>query len=403
MRVLMLASEYPPAKVYGLGRAVHDLSRALAARGTEVHVLSNSIGGRDQEVVMEGVAVHRINFPSPPEPPDPTSCVVQFNVCLIERAHQLLPEMGAIDIVHAHDWLVALAAESIARRLQLPLVTTIHDTAIGKNFGRLDQRQQYVALTERWLVATSQRIVACSQFVKGELIDHYAADESRLEVIPCGVDTALYQTPVNLPAFRSVFARPQEKLVLYVGRLDREKGVDVLIRAFDKLTPREAVLRLVLVGEGQAKPGLQELVGSLGLADVVTFLGYVALPALGAIYQSAELVVVPSLYEPFGLVALEAMAAARPVIASDAGGLAEIVTDEQTGLRVWAGDVDAVASAVTRLLEDREFASQLARRGQQWASTEFSWDRVAELTQACYETVLDAARIEGRARDAAVT
>ena len=388
MRVLMVASEYPPAKVYGLGRAVHDLSRALAARGDEVHVLTNSIGRREQDVVMDGVSVHRINYPSPPEPPDPTSCVVQFNLCLVERAHQLLPVLPAIDLVHAHDWLVGLAAHSIARRLQTPLVTTLHDMAVGKHFGQLDRAQQYIAFTERWLTEQSERIIACSEFIKGELALHCGAEPEKVEVIPCGVDPGPLQLPVNLPAFRSVFSRPEERLLLYVGRLDREKGVEVLVHGFARLHPREAQLRLVIVGEGQVRQQLQELVSSLALTDAVTFLGYVAPPALGAVYQSAEMAVVPSLYEPFGMVALEAMAAGRPVIASDAGGLREIVADGQTGLRVPAGDAEAIAVAVSRLLGDQQLAARLAARGRERALGEFSWDRVAGLTHSCYASML---------------
>jgi len=388
MQVLMVASEYPPAKVYGLGRAVHDLSRALVARGDEVHVLTNSIGGRDQEMVMEGVAVHRINYPGPPEPPDPTSCVVQFNLCLIERAYQLLPAVKSIDLVHAHDWLVGLASRSIARRLQLPLVTTIHDMAVGKHFGQLDRPQQYIAFTERWLTDESERVIACSDFIKGELVQHCGAEPAKVDVIPCGVDPAPLQLPVNLPAFRSVFCRPEERLLLYVGRLDREKGVEVLIRGFAALRPREARLRLVIVGEGQVRGQLQELVGGLGLAEVVTFLGYVAPPALGAVFQCAEMVVVPSLYEPFGMVALEAMAAGRPVIVSDAGGLRELIIDGETGLRVPAGDAEAITAAMSRLLDDQALAARLAAQGQERARGEFSWDRVAHLTRSCYARVL---------------
>jgi len=388
MRVWMIASEYPPAKVFGLGRAVHDLSRAQAAQGDEVHVFTNSIGGRDQDTVSGGVHVHRINFPSPPQPPDPTSCVIQFNLCLLERLHQLLPQLAVPDLVHAHDWIVGLAAQSLARRLQVPLVTTIHDTAMGKHFGRLDRSQQYVAFTERWLVGESTRTIACSEFVKSELVQHYGGDSGCVDVIPCGVDPALLEVPVNLPAFRSVFAHPEERLVCYVGRLDQEKGIDVLLHAFAQLSGHLPGLRLVLVGEGQRQAELQQLVGELGMTGQVTFLGYVAFPALAAIYRAAEVVVVPSLYEPFGLVALEAMAAGRPVVAAEAGGLTEIVTEGATGLCVPPGDAGALAAALERVLSDGALAGRLARQGREHAVSGYSWSRVAELTRDCYRRAL---------------
>ncbi len=393
MRVLMLASEYPPAKIFGLGRAVHDLSRALAEGDDEVHVLTNSIGGRDQDTAMAGVNVHRINYPNPPQPPDSTSCVVQFNICLVERAHQILPDLGAFDLVHAHDWLVALAADAIRTQHRIPLVTTIHDTALGKYFGELDRSQQYIAFTERWLVSESSRVIACSEFIRRELVQDYGAEPARTDVVPCGVNPSLFSAEVNLPAFRSVFAREGERVILYVGRLDPEKGVEVLLRAFADLLGRRSSLRLVVAGQGQRRQALADLVEELSLEEHVTFLGYVAHPALAALYQSAAVVTVPSLYEPFGLVALEAMVCCRPLASSDAGGLAEIVEDGKTGLRVPAGDVGALAQALESLLDGSDFAGRLAEAGRNYVIANYSWDRVAEQTRRTYQRALSAPKM----------
>jgi glycosyltransferase involved in cell wall biosynthesis len=145
---------------------------------------------------------------------------------------------------------------------------------------------------------------------------------------------------------------------------------------------------LVLVGEGQRQAELQQLVGELGMTGQVTFLGYVAFPALAAIYRAAEVVVVPSLYEPFGLVALEAMAAGRPVVAAEAGGLTEIVTEGATGLCVPPGDAGALAAALERVLSDGALAGRLARQGREHAVSGYSWSRVAELTRDCYRRAL---------------
>jgi glycogen(starch) synthase len=383
VRVLMLASEYPPAKVFGLGRAVYDLSRALAAGGTEIHVLTNSIGGRDRDATIEGVHVHRINYPSPPQPPDPTSCVVQFNLCLIERAAQVFPGTGSFDVLHAHDWLVALAAHALCRQYDLALVTTIHDVAVGKYLGRLDRDQQYISFAERWLGGVSDRLICCSEHVKQELVSYYDSDAARIAVIPCGVDPAAFDIEVNLDAFRSVFARPDERLLLYVGRLDREKGLYVLLQAFSRLAAARRDLRLVLVGEGKLRQGLQQEAAGLGLGERITFLGYVAPPALAAVYRMAEAVVVPSLYEPFGLVALEAMAAGAPVIASSAGGLAEIVT-EGVGLLVPPGNVEALAQAITRVLDDASCADRLVAAGRARVAAHYGWEGIAVRTAEVY-------------------
>jgi glycogen(starch) synthase len=388
MRVLMLCSEYPPAKVFGLGRAVHDLSCALTADGDEVHVLTNSLGGRDQDVVVDGVSVHRINFPNPPRPPDATSCVIQFNISLLERAQEVLPSLGELDVIHAHDWLVSLAAVSLRDQCQVPLVSTFHDTAMGKYFGVLNREQQYISFSERWLAGESDRVIVCSSHVRDEIIQHCGIPPSRIDVIPCGVDPAPFGVAVNLPAFRDVLAGPEERVILYVGRLDPEKGVEVLVRAFARLDPEAGELRLVIVGEGQRAEMLQQLAEEVGVRKQVTFLGYVSHPALAAVFRAAELVVVPSLYEPFGMVALEAMAAGRPVVASDAGGLGEIVTSEETGLCVPCGDERALAGAMERLLGDPGFAASLAASGRERALREYSWQRAADRTRQCYSRVL---------------
>jgi glycosyltransferase involved in cell wall biosynthesis len=383
VRVLMLASEYPPAKVFGLGRAVHDLSRALAAGGAEVHVLTNSIGGRDREATVEGVHLHRINYPNPPQPPDPTSCVVQFNLCLIERAEQMFAGVGPFSVLHAHDWLVGLAAHALRRRYGLPLVTTVHDVAVGKYLGRLDRDQQYISFTERWLGKISDCIICCSEHVKQELVSCYRADAARVEVIPCGVDPAAFDAEVNLDAFRSVFARPDERLLLYVGRLDPEKGVQTLLDAFGRLAAARRELRLVVVGEGKLRPGLQQEAAGLGLGERVTFLGYVAPPALAAVYRMAEVVVVPSLYEPFGLVALEAMASGTPVVASSAGGLAEIITEE-VGLLVPPGNAEALAQAIACVLDDASCSNRLAAAGRARVAAHYGWGGIATKTAEVY-------------------
>ncbi len=384
MRVLMLCSEYPPAKVFGLGRAVHDLSRALAARGDDVHVLTNSLGGRDQDVVVDGVRVHRVNFPNPPRPPDATSCVIQFNISLLERAQALLPSLGDLDLIHAHDWLVALAGVYLSDQLQVQLVTTFHDTAMGKYFGNLNREQQYISFSERWLAGASSRVIACSSHVRDELIQHCGTRASQIDVIPCGVDPDPFEVTVNLSAFRTVLAGPEERIILYVGRLDPEKGVDVLVRAFALLGAEAGDLRLVIAGEGQRLQELQQLAEEVGLEEKVTFLGYVSHTALAAVYRAAELVVVPSLYEPFGMVALEAMAAGRPVVATEIGGLSEIVVLERTGLLVAAGDERALAAGMDRVLREPGLSAALGAAGRERALREYSWQHVAQQTSQCY-------------------
>ncbi len=163
IRILHIASEYPPLQVFGLGRAVNDLAVAQARQGCDVHVVTNSIGGRDEEKVVDGVHVHRITFPPPPKPPDDTMAVQQFNISALETAAQV----GEPDVVHVHDWLTVLAGRMLTwLHPGAKLVCTIHDTSHGKHFGQLTMPQQYAAHLERWIGQEADTIICCSQYVR---------------------------------------------------------------------------------------------------------------------------------------------------------------------------------------------------------------------------------------------
>lgn len=386
MKILHLASEFPPARIFGLGRYVHDLAGAQARRGHEVHVLTNSISGKDQDVHVGGVQVHRINFPSPPMPVDGPTQVTQFNICLLERLFQIEDVAGKPDIIVAHDWLTILAGHEARLRLGGRLVLTMHDTVIGKTFGQLANEDKYIALVERWACQVADAVVAVSPLVKRELTELYQAPPEKIQVVPCGVDAHWFSAvaPEHLPDLRSTLAQPDESLILFVGRLDPEKGVDVLLEALALLRPSDPRFRLALAGRGQEQSRLEALARAKGLSDRVRFLGYITGPALEALYRTATLLVCPSTYEPFGIVPLEGMINEVPVIVSDTGGMADIVEHEKTGLKVPPGEPRSLAGAIERLLEDPGLARRLADAGRTRARLQFSWDEVAARVEPSY-------------------
>ncbi len=397
MRILHLASEFPPAQIFGLGRYVHDLARAQVRRGHEVHVLTNSLSGRDQDVEMpalrsatprreagHGVQVHRINFPSPPKPADGATQVTQFNALLIERLLEL--KLRSCDAVVAHDWLTILAADHARRIVGGRLVLTMHDTVIGKTFGRLSNEDKYIAQIERWGCRTADAVVAVSRHVKDELTGIYEAPADRITVVPCGVDPSWFAAveEKHLKDLRSALAAPESKIVAYVGRLDPEKGVDRLLQALAATLPRFPQTTLVIAGKGSEQPRLEELAKRLRVADHVKLLGYVKGAALEALYKTTDILVCPSTYEPFGIVPLEGMINRVPVIASDVGGMAEIVEHERSGLKVAPNDAHALAAAIESLLADPGKAKRLGDAGHERARRVYGWDRVAELVEAVY-------------------
>jgi hypothetical protein len=203
-------------------------------------------------------------------------------------------------------------------------------------------------------------------------------------VIPCAVDAAWFESvPQELLAdLRAALASPEEKLVTYVGRLDPEKGINVLIAAFAEVASRHPQLKLVIAGKGGEKERLSQQASASGLAERTRFLGYVRGAALEALYKVSDVLVCPSTYEPFGIVPLEGMINGLPVIASDVGGMAEIVEHERSGLKVPPSDARALAAALDRVISRPEEAKRFAAAGRERARSVYSWDRVAERTEA---------------------
>ena len=388
MKILHLASEYPPAKVYGLGRFVHGLARAQAALGDEVHVLTNSSGGAEDGVLREGVHVHRIAFPNPPRPADGIGEVLQFQACLAGRLLSLREQLGSVDVIASHDWLVGPAAREVARALDRPLVVTFHDEVTGKHFGLLDPDARFVRDLERLTAHDANHVIANSRYVAEQLRRQLGLAPERITAIPGGIDPRLLDLPRPelLPAFRRSMGDPGDVLALYVGRLDPEKGLEALGAAFPRALERCPRLRLLVAGSGKCEERLREQLAPA--AERVRFLGYVRGEALAYLYRAVDLALVPSLYEPFGLVALEGMLAGRAVVAAATGGLKEIVRAEKDGLLVPPGDPEALAAAIVRLADDPELRARLGSRASQEAVREHAWSEIATRTIDVYRRVL---------------
>ena len=385
MRILHVASEYPPIQVFGLGRAVHDLAVAQAALGDEVHVVTNSTGGADQETVMDGVHVHRVDSPPPPKPPDDVMAVIQFNTSALETASRTADRAGVPDVVHVHDWLTALPGRALKWLYpQARLACTMHDTAVGKHFGHLEPWQAYKAELESWIGKEADLVICCSQHVRGEMMQHYGCPADKIKVIPCGVDEGRFKVEGDLESFRTMFAAPEDRLALYIGRLDPEKGLDVLVNAMAQVVAIEPRAKLLLVGKGQLQPTIAEHVRGLNIGSRVHFAGYLTSNVLAAVLRLADVLVVPSLYEPFGIVALEGMISHTPVIVSDTGGLSEIVSDGESGLKVPPRDVPSLARGIVRMLNDEGLRRRIGQGGYARASGHYKWHGIAEQTKVAY-------------------
>jgi glycogen synthase len=389
-RVLILSWEYPPLIEGGLARHVRKLSEGLVDLDVEVHVLTRGGEESPAEEAAAGVVIHRIR-----EPKRPTD-LGEF-VAWVERMNSDMLAAGVelgdsleFDLVHGHDWLVANAGDHLAKRFGAPLVTTIHATEHGRHQGWVDKHpQSYIHEVERWIANRSERVIACSYYMREQIADIFGVEEQKVEVIPNGIDPEdlLPQDAAELSRLRSEFAAAEERLVLLIGRLVYEKGFQLALEAMPRVIQEVPGTRFLVAGSGTHEAELRRQAERLGLMEHGTFLGWIGDDVLHSLYRIADLTVVPSIYEPFGLVALEAMASGCPCIVADTGGLREVVPHEEAGLRFSPRDPRALADVATRVLGDAELGRRLVAEAHQHVRR-FDWTDVAGRTAEVYAALV---------------
>ena len=311
-----------------------------------------------------------------------------MNVNMQKETATLISDLSRqVDIIHAHDWLVANAALGLKQIFRIPLVATMHSTEIGRRNGLHTDYERMIHQTENWLAHESWRIICCSQYMAQHVMWAYGLPQDRVIVIPNGVDASVYEKEFDRTEFRKRFALPEEKIVLYVGRLVYEKGVQTLVNAIPKILSRVNA-KFVVVGDGGMKDHLMRQVANMRLSHRIMFTGFLDEESLRKLYQIADVCVVPSLYEPFGITALEAMAAKTPLVVSNTGGLSEIVEHDKTGTKVYAGNADSLAWGITRILLDPGYADWIKLNAYKKALEVYDWTRIAKETKEFYERVL---------------
>lgn len=387
----MLSWEYPPRIVGGISPHVHDLSHALVKLGVEVHVVTKATPqAPDEEVDAGGVFVHRVHLDR-----DPDNFVHEIqllNKATDLRVRQLLEDWrpgGQPTIFHAHDWLSLDSARELKYEYQLPMVATVHATEAGRNHGVHNDLQRYIHEQEYWLTYEAWRVIVCTEYMRGECCKWFNTPNDKIDVIYNGVNAKKFEfdwTEKERAAWRKQIALPEEKIVMYVGRFVREKGIHVLLNAASAVLAREPRTKFVIVGGGH-REHFERFVRWYGLQEKVLFTGFMANRSLHQMYRCADVAVFPSLYEPFGIVALEGMAAGAAVVASDAGGLKEVVQHDQTGTLHYAGSSESLAWAILRVLQDEKRAKQMNLAARERLYTDFDWDNIAQQTLNVYEQV----------------
>jgi glycogen synthase len=400
-RVLILSWEYPPVIEGGLARHVRKLAEALVRQGTVVDVLTRERGDPAEVALrglegLDGLTIHRVREPSWPRDLDRFVAWVQRMNEDMLAAGEALAQENSYDLIHGHDWLVAHAAAALADRIDVPYVTTIHATEHGRHQGWVaDPPQSHIHSVERWMAHRADAVIVCSYYMRGHVADIFDIEERRIAVIPNGVDPNDLRPSGDLQALRREFAEPHEKLVLLVGRLVYEKGFQLALDALPDVIRQVGNVRFLVAGSGTHEGELRSQAERLGLSAHGTFLGWIGDDALHSLYRIADLCVVPSIYEPFGLVALEAMASGCPCIVADTGGLREVVpVGERVGLRFNGGDAEHLGVMIERLLVDDDLRDRLVTEASEHVLS-FDWDDIAQRTRGIYDELAELAPREG--------
>jgi D-inositol-3-phosphate glycosyltransferase len=375
---------------------VRDLTRELARREILVDVYTRS---QDHAVPHEccdalGEGGNVFHVPTGPEQPYNKRLIAdylpQFVAGVLERASAL---GRRYDVIHSHYWLSGLAAMELRRSWDIPFAHMFHTLGHLKNMvaQRPEEREPERRLaSEGAIMRSADRLVAASPLEKAQMATLYGADPCRIEVIPPGVDLELFAPRESEAAKAQLGLCPEQHAVLFVGRIEPLKGIDTLLRAMAVATeelPRwREELCVAIIGGDADMPAeqldaemarLHDLRADLGIEDLVTFLGARAQDDLPDYYSAADLVVMPSHYESFGLVALEAMACGTPVIASRVGGLTYTVLHGVTGAHVPERDPEALAQEIIRLISDGALRDRLGKQARLVAQG-YGWPAIAD-------------------------
>ena len=387
MKILMLTWEYPPRIVGGIARVVNDLSKRLIKDGHDVYVVTYKEGNVPYYENDKGVHVYRVdnyminanNF---------IDWIMQLNFNMISKVAEIINKEGKFDVIHAHDWLVAYAAKTLKESFGIPLVSTIHATEAGRNSGIHNQEQKYINDTEWMLTYESSEVIVNSKFMKNDLQRLFGLPYEKINVVPNGINTTVYNGLERDYDFRRKYAMDNEKIILFMGRLVYEKGVQHLISAMPKILEGYHDAKLVIAGRGGMTDSLKAQVEAMGLSNKVYFTGYLNAKQVSKMYKCADVSVFPSTYEPFGIVALEAMLAGVPTVVSDVGGLNEIIEHRVDGMKSYAGNPNSLADSILELLLNPELCDRVTKKAKQKVKNEYNWAKIAQDTYFTYEKAI---------------
>ncbi|WP_445490422.1 glycosyltransferase [Niallia sp. 03133] len=385
-KILLLSWEYPPNVVGGLGTHVAGLCESLIKKDYEVHLITAQDIKKEAEdrKEKEGLFVYRVkplyyfetNF---------IHWIGGLNISIWDKVMKLAA-LYSFDMIQAHDWLVGPAAISLKEELDIPLISTIHATEHGRNGGIFTEMQQFIHDKEKQLIEASHSIIVCSEFMKEEVTSVFQTERKKINIIPNGIDIQDKQE-ISYTYIQDLPFNKQKRIIFAMGRLVKEKGFGTLLEAAKQYKQNPNVF-FVLAGVGPMYDEYKEYIEKNNLASTVFLTGYLQEEKKRALYQLAEIAVIPSYYEPFGIVALESLVFAKPTIVSNTGGLKGIVEHKKTGVLTEPGNVENLVQEIQFLLDNEMEAKEIGKNGRKLVEQLFCWNRIGDETKRVFEEVM---------------
>jgi glycosyltransferase involved in cell wall biosynthesis len=372
--------------VGGVGRHVSELAVALRRRGHQVHVFTRVAPGQTYYQLIDGVHYHRCPYAGQPDFVDDVNSMCR---AFVERVFVIEDMNGPFDLVHAHDWLAANAMIWIKQGRGRRCVLTIHSTEYARCGNTFPTgRPERIRAQERAGTYWADRVICVSGATRDEIVWMYEVPEWKTHVVYNGVNMSRFQGPVDVAATRRRFdIGPMDPTILFCGRIEWQKGPDLLLEAMPPVLREHRNAKLIYLGDGGMRAGLERRAGQLGIAHAVRFLGHRNGAEIASLYQMSDGVCVPSRNEPFGIVILEAWSAGKPVVATDHGGAGEIVRHEYSGLRISPAP-DSISWGIRALFGNFDRARWMGENGRNEIAARFTWRTIAEQTVEAYEMVV---------------
>jgi glycosyltransferase involved in cell wall biosynthesis len=379
MRPLFVTWEYPPFKAGGIAAHCEDLATTLADQGHEPVVLT--YGPEEDTEYRDGVEIHRVT--SSDSAVDTLSWAMHLGHEMEKKAIELYKN-DKFDMVHAHDWMTVPGATGIKKTLDLPMVFTVHSTQQGRD-GIDSQYQQTIHNLEWYGTYEAEQVITVGRDFSEEVKHTFEVPENKVNYIPNGVNLEKFDDHSHRLQ-RQDYALDWEQIVLFVGRMYPQKGPGHLIEAMPQILDSNPDAKFVMVGSGATEhyKGIAENV----VGNKVHFPGYVSDQELISLMKNAEMTVAPSVYEPFGIVPLEAAACSTATVGSYVGGMKDTIIHEYTGLHTYPEDSGSIAYQVGRALNDEGWTDWMGDKARNRVEDNFRWQQISAWTTGVYQKVI---------------